>query len=48
MDWDKIFALACNLKRYTDRVDRYCMKNYASMTLGTADPIGPTLISYDP
>ena len=30
MDWDKIFALTCNLKRYMDQVDRYCMTNYAS------------------
>ena len=27
MDWDKIFALACNLKCYMDRVDRYYMTN---------------------
>ena len=48
MDWDKIFALACNLKRYMDRVDRYYMTNYASMMLRTADHVGLTFISYNP
>ena len=33
MDWDKIFALACNLKHYMDQIDRYYMINYASTTL---------------
>ena len=45
MDWDKIFALVCNLKH---RVDRYCMTNYAIMMLGTADHVGLTFTSYDP
>ena len=27
MDWDKIFALACNLKCYMDQVDRYYITN---------------------
>ena len=48
MDWDKIFALVCNLKHYMDRVDRYCMTNYASMMLGTADHVGLTFTYYDP
>ena len=47
MDWDKIFVFACNLKRYMDQVDRYYIINYAS-TLGTADHIGLTFISYNP
>ena len=46
MDWDKIFALACNLKCYMDQVDSYYMINYASMTLGTADHVGVTLIIF--
>ena len=46
MDWDKIFVLACNLKRYKDQVDRHYMINYASTMLGRADHIGLTFISY--
>ena len=37
IDWDKVFALACNQKRYMDQIDRYYMINYASTTLGTAE-----------
>ena len=48
MDWEKIFVLALNLKRYKDQVDRHYMINYASMMLGTADHIGMTFISYNP
>ena len=48
MDWDKIFVLACNLKYYMDQVDRYYIINYASTTLGTADHVGLTFISYNP
>ena len=39
---------ACNLKRYMDQVDRYYLINYASTTLGTADHVGLTFISYNP
>ena len=48
MDWDKIFVLACNLKRYRDQVDRHYIINYASTMLGRADHIGLTFISYNP
>ena len=48
MDWDKIFLLACNLKRYMDKVDKYYIINYASTMLGTADHVGLIYISYNP